>query len=283
MRRLLITVGLLCLMTFTIVGLKNQQAISLLLHCHTFTSDSTCFIKSVNQELHHNPDKSAATLEQIATLRRIGLMGGDFRAYSLTLHHLGSMYFMEGVTFAALNQRCPRLVKDGCVHGYVMEYFAANGAAKTQTLCQTSTQYRLRVGCFHAFGHSYAENTSDSLLSLRDMCKKKITAEGYVPCFSGVLHEYIRGGADTHDHHEYYTKAVSLKSIDCNIFPQASLEYSLCYAAIGSFRQYDQYSESIQSTKKRCLKAKSIEAQQGCLRGVYERIAIAHGYSFIPN
>ena len=227
MRRIVIAAGLLCLMTFTMVGLKNQQAISLLLHCRTFASDSACFIDSVSQELPNNPEISAATLNQIATLRRIGLIGGDFRAYSLILHHLGSMYFMQGINFETLNQRCPRLVKDGCVHGYVMEYFSVNGTAKTQTLCQTSMQYRLRVGCFHAFGHSYAENTSDSVLSIRDLCKKESSAEGYVPCFSGVLHEYIRGGADSHDHQDYYTKPLSLQSIDCGIFSQASLEYSL--------------------------------------------------------
>jgi hypothetical protein len=283
MRKLAITVGLLCFATISIVGLKNQQAISLLRHCHTFTIDSTCLIDSVNLELHHNPDKSAATLKQIATLRRIGLVDGDFRAYSLTLHHLGSMYFMNGVRFETLNQRCPKLVKDGCVHGYVMEYFTANGSTKTQTLCQTSTQFRLRVGCFHALGHSYAENTPDSLLSLRDKCQETAANEGYVPCFSGVLHEYVRGSADSHDHHEYYTKAVSLNNLDCNIFSQASLEYSLCYAAIGSFRQYDQYSETTDSTKKLCLKAKNTTAQQGCLKAIYERTAIAHGYSFIPD
>ena len=120
MRKLAITVGLLCLVTITSVGAKNQQAISSLLHCHTFAIDSTCLMNSVNLEIHHNPDKSAATLKQIATLRRAGLVGGDFRAYSLTLHHLGSMYFMNGVPFETLNQRCPKLVKDGCVHGYVM-------------------------------------------------------------------------------------------------------------------------------------------------------------------
>ena len=114
MRRIVIAAGLLCLMTFTMVGLKNQQAISLLLHCRTFASDSACFIDSVSQELPNNPEISAATLNQIATLRRIGLIGGDFRAYSLILHHLGSMYFMQGINFETLNQRCPRLVKDGC-------------------------------------------------------------------------------------------------------------------------------------------------------------------------
>lgn len=283
MRKLAITVGLLCLVTITGLGLKNQQAISSLLHCHTFTVDSTCLMNSVNLEIHHNPDKSAATLKQIATLRRAGLVGGDFRAYSLTLHHLGSMYFMDGVPFETLNQRCPKLVKDGCVHGYVMEYFSANGSQKTQTLCQTSPQIRLRLGCFHALGHSYAENTSDSLLSLRDKCQKTATQEGYVPCFSGVLHEYVRGNADSHDHHAYYTNAVSLKSLDCSIFSLASLEYSVCYAAIGSFRQYDQYSETTQTTKKLCLKAKNSNAQQECLNAIYERAAIAHGYSFIPN
>ncbi|MFZ1242905.1 MAG: hypothetical protein WAQ22_02050, partial [Candidatus Saccharimonas sp.] len=205
-------------------------------------------------------------MRQIAALRRIGLIGGDFRAYSLALHHLGSMYFMHGIDFEMLSKQCPQLIKDGCVHGYVMEYFAANGAIKTQALCQSSRQFRLRIGCFHAFGHSYAENTADSLFELRNVCKKVATEETYVPCFSGVFHEYSRGSADSHDHHAYYAKATSLKSLDCTIFSEASLEYGLCYAAIGSFRQYDQYSESVETTKKLCLTAQNASAKQLCLQ-----------------
>lgn len=283
MKKIAIAVGLLCIVTFTAVGIKNQQAVKLILDCRTVASDSTCFVDTIERTLHENPDQAAATMEQIATLRRIGLLGGDFRAYSFTLHHLGSMYFMNHTTFDTLGRHCPALVKDGCVHGYVMEYFAANGDSKTQALCQSTTQVRLRIGCFHAFGHSYTENTADSLLELRDVCQKATSQESYAACFSGVLHEYIRGGADSHDHSAYYTNATSLRSLDCTIFSQASLEYTLCYAAIGSFRQYNQYSESLETTKDLCLTAQNASAKQVCVEMINERRMIARGYSFIPN
>ena len=79
MRRIIILVGLLFVATTVVVGLRNRQVVGLLLKCHTFTVDSACYTNVVEQRLHDNPDSAADAMKQIATLRRLGLLGGDFR------------------------------------------------------------------------------------------------------------------------------------------------------------------------------------------------------------
>ena len=199
------------------------------------------------------------------------------------LHHLGSVYYENNTSYEMLARKCPALVKDGCVHGFVMEYYSVNGEAKTQELCRSSTQFRLRAGCLHAYGHSYAEHTAKSLVDIRDECIRLSSDDTYIACFSGMLHEHIRGGANSNNHDMYYAKPASFGNLDCAAFGPDTLEYSLCYAAIGSFRQYDQHAETAKDTNSICRTAENNYAEQICIQMINERIAIAHGYAFIPR
>lgn len=282
MKKLTVACVILFLGVFVLLFVKNSTIMGLMMKCKTMNSSSLCIHESITSDIYNNPDKAVDTLVQIATLRRIGIIGGDFRAYSLTLHQLGSIYYDNKVDYDTLTKKCPALVKDGCIHGYVMEYYADNNLNKTQELCAGTTEMRLRLGCYHALGHSYTENTSGSLIEYSDVCKN-IAPEYVTPCVSGVFHEYIRGGAESQSHHRYYDTNTPQGDVNCDVFSPEQPEYTICYAALGSFKQYSQSSEPIYKTKKLCLSAKQIAAKNMCLQAIRERQAISRGYSFIPK
>ncbi len=278
---------ILCVSTFMLVFLLviifNKNAFAIVFKCRSFNSSSSCFIENVEADVYQNPNKVATTLLQAARLKRIGLIGGDFRAFSLTLHRLGSAFYDKKYSYDTLANHCPALVKDGCIHGYVMQYYAVNGFDQTKNLCESDVSYRLQVGCYHAIGHSYAENTLGNINYYQNTCKQIATGDMYIPCLSGVIHEFSRGSSNSHNHESCYESTPTYAELECNQFESSSVEYFTCYAGIGSFRQYDQNSEDIKHTKELCLMAQNSNAKDVCISMIRERVAISHGYAFIPR
>ncbi len=258
-------VGLLVIMS------THTQAVSLLVQCKTVSINNNCVIKHAN---------TAPALVQLAELRSMNFIFGDFRNYALNLHHLGADYFLAQVPFNELLTRCPLLMKDGCVHGYVMQFAYEQGIEQVQKQCGALEVARLRLGCMHALGHSYLEQNDFSVLNAEKNFCRGFTNTDYRACVSGLFHEYTKGGTRT-DHSKYYHTHKIYIAPDCNIFTGDMITY--CYAAQGSFRQYYPDAEPLQTTYDFCDTAPTREAKQVCKDGAYERIVISRGQLVISR
>lgn len=283
MKKAFIFLVVLILSSGLIIAMSHMQAIRVLAACTTSTLDSACVQSKVQDLILHSPTKGAAALAQLTSLRRVNLVSGDFRVFSLTLHELGTTFFSSGIPFEKLTTVCPPLIKDGCVHGYVMECISHHSIDEGLTLCSSTNNLRLRLGCIHALGHSYLELTMTSLdQAASGFCAAhfKDTTEEYAACVGGLFHEYTKGGMGMMEHNDYYNRPASYHDLPCDDFSGST--YTLCYSATGSFRQYSQDSEPLSTTLQICNQAKTQDARDACAFSAYERIDIAHGFSVIP-
>jgi hypothetical protein len=258
----------------------HREAFTTNLICGTLDVDNTCLVNSVNEMLMNDPSKASRVLIELASLRRQSLMGGDFRIYGLALHHIGAMYMDQGISFSIINQVCPPLLKDGCVHGYVMEYIRLNGIDQGKLLCGNSIEKRARLGCFHALGHSYLET---SMITLSDAITHFCGAyqnSDYVACVSGLFHEYTKGG-EMAGMDNYYDRTAKYVPLPCLIF-SGNLQV-LCYGGEGSFRQYYSNSESITETDSFCQTAPTPDDRNACRYEAAERINLSKGYSAVMH
>ncbi len=278
MKRVLFFLIVLVVITLSLVTTLHLGAIKIVYTCKIFTIDNACIIKKVNEAIDINPNKGAVLLTEFASLRRMSLLGGDFRAYSSYLHYLGHMFYMNKYAFNKIGEVCPALIKDGCIHGYVMEYINTNDMSKGVELCNTATNNRVRLACVHALGHSYLElNNQPVEQASKSFCKNYSDLE-YNACMSGLFHENSKFGEGM-GHEHYYQRSHTFNNISCDNF--TGEDYTICYGTQGSFRQYFPESESIKVTYKICDEAKTEEAKKSCRYNASQRLDIARGYSFV--
>ena len=251
-----------------IVG-THTQAVQLLIKCTTISINNSCVID-------HATD--ARVLTQLAELRSMNFVFGDFRNYALNLHHLGADYFTAHVPFNELLTQCPPLMKDGCVHGYVMQLAYKQGIDQAIKQCTATENERLRFGCMHALGHSYLEQNNFSVQDAEKNFCRGFTGTDYRACVSGLFHEYTKGGTHTEHSIYYHTHKIYIAP-DCSAFTGDMVTY--CYAAQGSFRQYYPDAEPLPATYDFCETAPTTEAKQVCRDGAYERIMISKGQSVV--
>lgn len=267
----------LCLGT---VVVAHRNAVALGIACATVSVDSACVVDRVSADVMDDPQRAADDLVQLASLRRMSLAAGDFRAYSTLLHMLGSTYFSEGYAFSVIGDACPPLLKDGCIHGYVMAYVAQNGMGFGKILCAVTTDPRVRFGCMHGLGHSYLESTHQDLsLAVTDFCGP-YQGDDYLACVSGLFHEYTKGGEGM-GMGGYYDRARQYVPLPCSEFSGNLL--TICYGAEGSFRQYYSGSEPLSQTYAFCGTAPTADARNDCRMEADERIYLSQGYSSVAN
>lgn len=260
----------------TILVVKHKETATVLLDCKTLHIESSCVKETIQEKIETNPQQAGQYLEDLARLRIFHAVFGDFRAYSVPLHYLGAQFYEEVVAFDELENFCPRAVKDGCVHGYVMQHIAENNLEAGKLLCESASTARLSAGCYHALGHSYAEFNTDSLFV--GICPD--SGLDQVACISGTMHEITKGGVGQ-GHDSHYARDVQSERLTCADVPEAW--YTVCYGALGSFDQYHETSSSLRETYTLCEAAETNEARRLCKLMARERIMISRGYSFIPQ
>jgi hypothetical protein len=256
---------------FLVVIGTHSQAVSLLVQCKTVSINTSCVIEHAT---------TAPVLVQLAELRAMNFVFGDFRNYALNLHHLGADYFTAHVPFNELFTQCPPLMKDGCVHGYVMQFAYEQGIDQAKKQCMAIENERLRFGCMHALGHSYLEQNDFSVQDAEKNFCRAFTDTDYRACVSGLFHEYTKGGTHT-DHSKYYHTHKVYIAPNCNAFTGDMITY--CYAAQGSFRQYYPDAELLQTTYDFCNTAPTTKEINVCKESAYERIMISKGQSVAPR
>jgi predicted hydrocarbon binding protein len=278
MRKPILFLTILIITTISLVIFTHNDAVKMAYQCGSFRLDNTCITKTVNELIDSNPEKAARVLTQISSLRRLSLLGGDFRIYSSSLHYLGYTFFIDKYSFETIGDFCPPLIKDGCVHGYVMEYINMNSIDAGVKLCDMSPSKRIRLGCIHALGHSYLEfNNQTAEEANKKFCNNYSNLD-HVACISGLLHEHSKFGEGV-GHENYYQRSHSYNNISCDGFTGG--DYTVCYGAQGSFRQYFPESESIKSTYEVCDQAKTQEARKMCRFNAVQRLDISRGYSSV--
>lgn len=278
MKRALLFFAIFIVLVISFITIVHFEAVKVVYECRSFFVDNTCVTKKIDNEIDTNQKKAATLLFQFSSLRRLSLVGGDFRIYSSSLHRLGHKFFLNQYSFDHIEDICPALIKDGCVHGYVMEFINKNDLQKGIKLCSTATSKRIKLGCTHALGHSYLEFNNQSVdQAIKSFCKNYSDLE-YAACVSGLFHENSKLGEGM-GHENYYQRPHTYNSISCDNF--IDNDYTICYGSQGSFRQYFPESESIKITLKICSEAKTQEAKESCKYNALQRLDIARGYSAI--
>jgi len=278
MRRPLFILILFIAITLCVVIVSHRNALGVAFLCKSLVVNNPCIVEKVDKSIDLEPKTGARLLVQLASLRRLSLLGGDYRVYSASLHRLGHNFFMEGITFDKVGELCPALIKDGCIHGYVMEYVNKNGIKAGPELCDKSTNNRVRLGCVHASGHSYLEFNNQTVKEATNSFCKNYSNLEYTACVSGLFHEYSKTGEGM-GHEHYYERSHDFNNFSCDDF--TGKDYTICYGSLGSFLQYFSESESIKSTYKICDGAKTPEAIKSCKYNARQRLDIARGYSFV--
>lgn len=264
--------------TFCLILFIHIDGIRIVYGCKSLAVDDACIVQAVESSIDKETQGAGKILLQLASLRRLSLLGGDFRVYSSPLHRLGSRFFTEDHAFEDVGALCPPLVKDGCVHGYVMEHVHQKGLESGIRLCDTASNARLRLGCVHALGHSYFEFNDQSIEEANQSFCKQYSDPEHSACLSGLFHEHSKFGRGK-GHENYYERPHEYHPISCDAFND--WEYTLCYGAQGSFRQYFPESEPIQQTYEFCESAQIPAAQKSCKYHARQRLDIARGYSFV--
>lgn len=255
-----------------------RPSVRLMARCMTHSLEDTCVSSAVTNVVMVDQRKGATILSDLAALRRWGFVTGDYRGYSGTLHMLGYHLYLSGTPSEALTEVCPALIKDGCVHGYVMQYISEHGVAAGMHLCTSTTNERLHLGCMHALGHSYLEMHDMPLTdAVQDFCGQ-FQGMAYVACVSGLFHEHTKAG-EGKGHAHYYERSHEYIELPCDKF--SGPVYELCYGARGSFRQYYPHAESLEATYAACADAKTTEARAVCTAHADERVRISEGYSSV--
>lgn len=278
MKRPLFILAILFFLTASTVLFAHKDTLGVVFSCKSFAVNNPCILVKVDKIIDSKPEQGAKLLVQLASLRSLSLLGGDYRAYSSSLHRLGHNFFMNGSAFDKIGELCPALVKDGCIHGYVMEYINQNSIEAAPELCDQAINKRVQLACIHASGHSYLEFNNQTIKEATHSFCKNYSDIGYAACVSGLFHEYSKTGEGM-GHEYYYQRPHDFNNFSCDDF--TGQDYTMCYGSQGSFRQYFPESEPLRQTYEICDKAKTPEAIKSCKYNAKQRLDIARGYSFV--
>jgi len=275
-----LTIGILVLGILITVGIRYKNSLSLLFVCRTTNIEDSCIQQEIFEYMNSHPLEAGEFFVQFASLRKAHLVRGDYRVFSSNLHLLGSLLYQNGYDPEISFSRCPAVIKDGCIHGYVMGYVAATSLDEGVALCKKFTNTRRYIlGCYHALGHSFGEFSNGTLLQLlsKNICPHEGSEE--IACIGGILHEYAKDGIGR-EHYNHYDRITLGSRISCNEVP--SEYYSLCYGALGSFDQYTVDHQPLRQTLELCDTAVIKEAKRLCTFLAKERLHIARGSSAVP-
>lgn len=282
-KRLVVIASICVIATVVVVGVSMNVATRALYACKTMNISSLCVVEHVDETIQQRPHKGADLLEQLAKLKRHKLVGGDFRSFSNSLHHLGFVFYHKGISPDMVTRVCPALIKDGCVHGYVMAFIDDHDVSLGSTLCtENSADRRLYYGCWHALGHSYAQKSSAQQTLSDVLADNPCMPTGLEQdaCIAGIFHEDARHGLHQ-DHGTYYDRSVGTDfDVSCADVPGDFRR--MCLLSRASFSQYNPNSD-LQLGEEICTHTDHQKDYDFCSRMLYERELIGKGYAFLPK
>jgi len=205
----------------------------------------------------------------------------DLRALSETSHEIGMTLSIKG-SYSLLTgvQYCGLYFTGSCIHGFVMEELEksdvkARYSSNLLNYCDSlnTNKYELYyMNCLHGVGHELWAQNNTSLDDTLNLCVPATTFKFKSACMSGIFMEYSKGGKREGFHSHAPVGKVSLP---CSGMGD-NFKASVCYAAMGSYLQYEPDTEPLQNTYASCSNSPS-NYQEACFNEVAYRMLLSTG------
>jgi len=258
-----------------VVNRSDQLQELIMLSCPGVQLQVQC-ISDLGVKLTTDDPKVADEFQQsLLKLVAQGKVSNDAREFSDLVHDLGMQIASSNLPLSDKLKACGSTFKYACFHGILMQEMESMSVGDLVDFCAGSLFTSLpawRANCLHAFGHTLATREPGGLVAAAKSCNYD-NASDLMACVSGVLMEYSRGGLgkSEHSHEPVYTVP-----LDCSDFSDYDYQ-RVCFASVGSYRQYAANFEDFTTTAEICNAAG--EFAQVCQQASWERLFLARGYS----
>lgn len=232
-----------------------------------------CLTEKILSETRKHPESSARLFRDFAYLLKTHYFQDDPRIFSPIVHLVGMDLFTQGTDPLRAFRYCGENFKQGCLHGYIMEYLEhmphENDPSIMLKVCNFSKNNESHyANCIHAVGHEFSATTPGSILLALQKCKKA-PLNVFSACTSGVFMEFSTGIHGTGGHSHLPTGSIELP---CSKLPVEFMP--TCYISTGAYRQYTPDKETFSESATFC--ASIPEKYQGhCMLGLAEKIYTA--------
>jgi hypothetical protein len=237
----------------------------------TYHERKTCFESQILTTINDYPKETDNIFTGLWALAVEGKISDDPRIFIDAAHEAGMMLESAKISLPTAFTYCGTTLKQGCMHGYVMEYiddtYPKQINPKTlKTICEHIGDPLSKINCIHGLGHGLAAKIQKDLTSVLATCKDIAeTPIEFSACESGIFMEYTKGtaGSGRHTH-----QPIGTISLPCDTLPD---QYQrTCIASEGAYRQYNQGHEDFKTTYDYCLSHKQ-EYIPSCMMAVSER------------
>lgn len=255
--------------TVFLAGCFDSSAQTMFEACQTDRTE--CLTEKILAYADEHPEKLGGFFADVATMLKEGSIPDDPRTLSPIVHATGMELAHNDVEPEDAFEWCGTSFKQGCMHGFMMEYVellpSAVRVGEMFPLCDFASANRLwQRNCIHAIGHEIAAKLPADLPTLLEACDGATFGQD---CASGVMMEYSTGNHGTGHHSHQRTGVLALPCAEVQERYQTT-----CYATDAAYAQYLPGGESFDATATRCMNVPST-FRHACMLGLVEKMFTA--------
>lgn len=237
-----------------------------------------CVNSAVSAYAAAHPENTGAMLQSLAQVPEVSSV--DPRLFAQAVHEVGMTLSSKHIALRDAFLLCGETFKQGCRHGYVMEYIDTHYTYPTSAsdLFEFCDEVKMLgasayLNCLHGIGHELLVKVNRDLHSAVEACMKRPELTQAYACASGVFMEYSKGPNETGGHSE---ARVGSRELPCDQFTGEA--ETICYGSAGSYRQFEADSEPFGATYAYCYSVQE-PYRTACAYGVGERLLMSVGFS----
>lgn len=270
-----IALGVMSVIQFSQLQSQSQQIAEDCAPEITQQARKNCYESKILLAINDDPTQTNKIFTDFWTLAVEHKISDDPRIFLDPAHEAGMMLASEKIPLEEAFAYCGTTFKQGCMHGYIMEYiddaYPKEIDPKTlKTVCENIKDPLSKINCIHGLGHELTAKIKKDLPEVLSSCKNIAeTTSEISACESGVFMEYTKGAPGTGNHSH---NAVGLVRLPC--YKLGSEYQKTCIASEGAYRQYNPGHEDFKTTYEYCLSNDS-EYIPSCMLAVSERAIIA--------
>lgn len=239
-----------------------------------------CWTDAMVRYVSQHPEDADQLFTGLYQLVHSGDLAVDARMFSEPAHQVGMTMVQQGVDFPQALVWCGNSFKGACRHGVTMEYADMYFTQREITvdnfvICNIVPVAKL--DCMHGLGHSIIAHTSSLVLEdALAVCAELVDNSAESACASGVFMEYSTGeiGQGQHSHEPVY----SIPLPCTQLITDSDFLAGVCYASVGSYRQYYPNQEPWSETLAYCADIEPTRFSTACYNTVIERLLLSVAY-----
>lgn len=233
-----------------------------------------CYESKILTAINDDPTQTNKIFTDFWALAVEQKISDDPRIFLDPAHEAGMMLASEKIPLEEAFAYCGTTFKQGCMHGYIMEYIddaypKEIDPKALKTVCENLKDPLSKINCIHGLGHELTAKIKKDLPEVLPSCKDITENNSELSaCQSGIFMEYTKGAPGTGNHSH---NAVGLVRLPC--YKLGSEYQKTCIASEGAYRQYNPGHEDFKTTYEYCLSNDS-EYIPSCMLAVSERAII---------